>query len=81
MPDRSELVLERENFQLKGTLVPTLESRTHHFNPGFSKEGAGMSDFNEVDSPSSCPVNLSYITMWNWFPRGTALNASGALIR
>ena len=80
MPDQTGSTLEKESFQLKGTLVPTLGSKTHHFNIGFSNERAGMSDFHEVDSPKSCPVNLSYMTMWNWSPRGTALSASGAVI-
>ena len=80
MPDQTGSVLERASFQLNGTLVPTLGSRIHHFNPGFSIGGAGMSAFHDDDSPSSCPVSLSYIMMWNWSPRGTALRASGALI-
>src|SRR5437588_12960561 len=81
MPDQTGSMLERESFQLKGTLVPTLGSKTHHFNIGFSNERAGMSDFHEVDSPKSCPVNLSYMPMWNWSTRGTALSASGAGIK
>src|SRR5437660_12920755 len=81
MPDQTGSMLERESFQLKGTLVPTLGSKTHHFSAGFFNDGAGMSDFHEVDSPNSCPVNLSYITMCNRSPRGTAIKATGALIR
>src|SRR2546428_761974 len=58
MPDHTGSVFVRESFQSKGTLVPTLGSRTHHFNLGFGKGGAGMSDFHDGDSPSNCPVNL-----------------------